>query len=77
MNRSTLRRIEAGETSGDMEIMERLLGYLGYALEALERSSLDERLKRQAAHEQNPERRSILAASRVLTMSLGLTSPRS
>ena len=36
VNRSTLRRIESGQTSGDIRIMERLLNHLGYELEALE-----------------------------------------
>ncbi|MEJ6846701.1 helix-turn-helix domain-containing protein [Sinorhizobium fredii] len=70
VNRSTLRRIETGETSGDIEIMERLLGYLGYELEALERSSLEERLRQQAEMEHNPDRRSQLAASRILSLSM-------
>ena len=30
VNRSTLRRIESGQTSGDIRIMERLLNHLGY-----------------------------------------------
>ena len=33
VNRSTLRRIEAGQTSGDIRIIERLLNRLGYELE--------------------------------------------
>jgi transcriptional regulator with XRE-family HTH domain len=36
VNRSTLRRIESGQTSGDIRIIERLLNCLGYELEALE-----------------------------------------
>ena len=76
VNRSTLRRIEAGDTPGDMDIMEKLLSYLGYELEALERASLEERLRAQAREETNPEKRSALAASRILTMNLLLTSAR-
>jgi transcriptional regulator with XRE-family HTH domain len=36
VNRSTLRGIERGEKPGDMDIMERLLGVLGYELDAIE-----------------------------------------
>ncbi|MCL4743871.1 MAG: helix-turn-helix domain-containing protein [Burkholderiaceae bacterium] len=36
VNRSTLRRIEAGKTSADIEMMERVLSYLGYELEAID-----------------------------------------
>lgn len=70
VNRNTLRRIESGETSADMETMERLLNYLGYELEALEQGGLQERLKRQAEIESNPDRRSRLAVTRVLTIDL-------
>lgn len=51
VNRSTLRRIEAGKTSGDIATMERVLEYLGYELEALDREgqrvSLEELRARQ------------------------------
>lgn len=51
VNRSTLRRIEAGKTSGDIATMERVLEYLGYELEALDREgqrvSLEELQARQ------------------------------
>jgi transcriptional regulator with XRE-family HTH domain len=49
VNRSTLRRIEAGQTAGDVEILERVLGYLGYELEALDRDEITEHRKTQAA----------------------------
>lgn len=67
VNRSTLRRIEDGRTAGDIETMERVLDYLGYELEALERESQH---ARKAELERNPGRRSELAAHRVLTMRL-------
>jgi transcriptional regulator with XRE-family HTH domain len=73
VNRSTLRRIENGDTSADMDIMERLLAYLGYELEALERASVEQRLRAQREAEENPERRSQLAASRVLMLNLTCT----
>jgi transcriptional regulator with XRE-family HTH domain len=73
VNRSTLRRIETGGTSGDIETMEKLLHYLGYELEALSAAGVEERIRRQQIEEENPERRAILAASRVLSMGLKLT----
>jgi transcriptional regulator with XRE-family HTH domain len=39
VNRSTLRAIEAGRTTGDILTIERLLEALDYELEALERPS--------------------------------------
>jgi transcriptional regulator with XRE-family HTH domain len=39
VNRSTLRSIEAGLTTGDIIVIERLLDALGYELEALNRAS--------------------------------------
>jgi transcriptional regulator with XRE-family HTH domain len=45
VNRSTLRRIEAGLTSGDMETVEKVLNYLGYELEALDRAYIEEHRK--------------------------------
>lgn len=73
VNRNTLRRIEAGKTSAEIDTMERILDYLGYELEAMEQVSREERLKRQAAIETNPDRRSKLAVTRILSMDL-LTS---
>ena len=35
VNRATLRRLEAGETSGGVDVLERLLNCLGYELEAM------------------------------------------
>lgn len=61
VNRSTLRRIEAGKTSGDIDTMERVLDYLGYELEALDREgqrvSLEELQARRNAHESQPVNR--------------------
>lgn len=48
VNRSTLRRIEAGSTPGDMDTVERVLGFLGYELEALDRNFIDDHRKMQA-----------------------------
>jgi transcriptional regulator with XRE-family HTH domain len=66
VNRSTLRRIETGETSGDLACMERLFYYLGYELEALERTSIKERLKQQMAIETNPTKLAALSIRKVM-----------
>ena len=44
VNRSTLRAIEAGNTTGDIVTIERLLEALGYELEALESQVRDEQM---------------------------------
>lgn len=74
--RSTLRRIEEGATSADMRTMEKLLSYLGYELEALERATPAERLRLQSSLEQNDARRAMLEAKRLLAMDFGLLSRR-
>jgi transcriptional regulator with XRE-family HTH domain len=76
VHRATLRRIEEGATSGDMETMERLLNYLGYELEALQRSTPAERLRLQSRLEDNASRRAVLEAKRLLVMDFGLLSRR-
>lgn len=70
VNRSTLRRIEDGTARGDIDIMERLLKYLGYELEAMSAVSIEERIRAQAALESNPDKRAELAAQRLLSMSV-------
>jgi transcriptional regulator with XRE-family HTH domain len=70
VNRSTLRRIEEGTARGDIDIMERLLRYLGYELEAIATSSREALLKKRAADAKDPAERSKLAASRLLAISL-------
>jgi transcriptional regulator with XRE-family HTH domain len=57
VNRSTLRKIEAGETVGDIAIMESLLDFLGYELEAIQKGVA-------------VENRSRVAASRILSIDL-------
>lgn len=67
VNRSTLRRIESGKTSGDIQTMERVLGYLGYELEALEREGQQ---ARREEIERDPTQRSRLAARRIMDIRL-------
>jgi transcriptional regulator with XRE-family HTH domain len=69
VNRSTLRRIEEGTARGDIDIVEKLLNYLGYELEAETAASRDELLKRRAAETADPSMRSRLAVSRLLGLS--------
>jgi transcriptional regulator with XRE-family HTH domain len=68
VNRSTLRKLENGETRGGIDLIEVLLDYLGYELDALEKDS------KAQAHPQYKgiapqSRRSKLAATRILRMS--------
>lgn len=74
VHRATLRRIEDGSTSSDIDTMERLLNYLGYELEALERTSMTDRLRLQSQLEENAARRAHLDAKRLLSMDFGLLS---
>lgn len=69
VNRSTLRRIEEGTARGDIDIVEKLLNYLGYELEAETAASRDELLKRRAQEAVDPSMRSRLAMSRLLGLS--------
>lgn len=74
MCRSTLRRIENGQTSGDMAVMERIFDCLGYELEAMEKITVSERKRRLAEiEEMSTPNRSKLAARRILLMSTALT----
>lgn len=68
VSRSTLRKIEAGETSGDIKVLETLLGYLGYELEAINVGTPKERGTRPDST--LSDRRSRLAAARILTINL-------
>jgi DNA-binding XRE family transcriptional regulator len=68
INRATLRRIEDGIVKGDFIVVARSLKLLGYDLEAYCEASLDERLRRAAAIEADPVKRSRLAYRRLLVM---------
>ena len=70
VNRSTLRRIESGQTSGDIRIIERLLNRLGYELEALEEvnAAQTRRMRDEAAAD--PEQQDRSRMSRVLSWGL-------
>jgi transcriptional regulator with XRE-family HTH domain len=68
VNRSTLRRIEAGQADGDMKVMERILQYLGHELDAVPSGTIHDRLIYQAQIEIDPNKRSKIALNRLLTM---------
>jgi len=65
VNRSTLRRIEAGKTAGEIDTIERVLGFLGYELEALDKEG-------QRAHRppREPEKKELTPKLRLLTLRL-------
>lgn len=67
INRATLRRIEKGRTPGDIDMIERVLDYLGYDLEALQRTP--ERTRR-FDPEQDQRVRLQLVAHRILSIRL-------
>lgn len=67
INRATLRRIEKGRTPGDIDMIERVLDYLGYDLEAMQRTP--DRPVRQSP-EQEQRVRLQLVAHKVLSIRL-------
>ncbi len=72
VNRNTLRRIEAGDTTGGVGILESVLWALGYELEALASPVNCLRLQDSASLECKPSRRAKLAQQRVLAMPISL-----
>lgn len=72
VNRNTLRRIEAGDTTGGVGILESVLWALGYELEALAAPVHGSRLLANAPCDGNPARRARLAQQRVLAMPISL-----
>jgi transcriptional regulator with XRE-family HTH domain len=67
INRATLRRIEKGRTPGDIDMIERVLDYLGYDLEALQRTQ-ERRVRFDPEHDQRV--RLQLLAHRILSIRL-------
>ena len=68
ISRSTLRKIEAGESTGDIAVVETLLAYLGYELEAIHKGMP---ISRGGTYDPfKRDRRSRMAAARVLTIGL-------
>lgn len=70
VNRSTLRRIEEGPGSGDIDTIERLFNYLGYELDVLASMTQEQRLKKQhQAPADDPNKVSKAAKNRLLGLS--------
>jgi transcriptional regulator with XRE-family HTH domain len=67
VNRSTLRRVEAGKTSGDIAMIEKVLHFLGYELDAIQAEAKKALI---GELERDPFKRSQLAAQRVLAAKL-------
>lgn len=70
INRSTLRNIENGSLIADIDVMEKLLGFFGYDLEAIYRGTTPGNLRNASEGKLTPERRSRLAAAKVLAFRL-------
>jgi len=70
MNRTTLRKMELGEARCDSHTLERLLGFLGYEVEAIQKIYSDEELGHSAIEAIDSARRSRLAAVKILTLNL-------
>lgn len=70
VNRGTLRRIEDGSTTGDIETVEKVLNFLGYELDAMEAIPEADRLKKQAEMVADPGTQSRLSAARILALRL-------
>lgn len=68
VNRSTLRRIEEGTARGDIDVIERLLGYMGYELEALDQQANAKNKQAMTELENDPVYRSAQAMSKLLQM---------
>lgn len=66
VNRTTLRRIENKQARGDIDVIEKLLDFLGYELEAIHRDALEEIRKRMAKAADDPLERSRVAASKLI-----------
>jgi len=70
INRTTLRKIELGEAKCDIHTLERLLAYLGYEVEAIQKTYKDEELGQASIEAIDSDRRSRLAAVKILTLNL-------
>ena len=68
VNRSTLRRVEEGKAHGDVVMLEKLLGVLGYELEVLQLSNVEAWRFQHVAAADDPAYRSRAAAHYLLTV---------
>lgn len=66
VNRRTLRKLEKGIVVGNIELIEKLLNFFGYELEAIRKDSIEERRRREELLSLEPGYRSKQAVSRIL-----------
>lgn len=66
VNRTTLRRLESKKARGDIDVIERLLDFLGYELEAIHRDALEEACRREKAAAGDPTQLSRISANKLL-----------
>ncbi len=76
VNRSTLRRIEAGDTSADVVLLERILRTFGYELEAMEASAWAARTLSLTSMNTTSDRRAKVAKQRLRVLPVGLLTVR-
>lgn len=65
VNRTTLRRLEEGSVRGDVDMVERLLNYLGYEMEAMLSETVARLREITEKKMADPEFRSRVAVSRL------------
>jgi|GEM_PF-6008642 len=70
INRTTLRKMELGEARCDIATLEKVLAYLGYEVEAIQKIYDEQALGQPAIEAIDSARRSRLAAVKILTLSL-------
>ncbi len=67
VNRKTLRSLENGSTTGEIDLIEKLLGFFGYELEAIAVESIEEKRRQEELMTLDPHVRFKRAISRLLT----------
>ncbi len=71
VNRSTLRRIEEGMARGDIDVIGRLLDYMGYGLDMYTVESIKKKKLMSLQEAADPVRKSRDAMSRLLGLQFG------
>jgi transcriptional regulator with XRE-family HTH domain len=68
VGRSALRRLEGGGAPGGIDVIEKLLHYLGYELDAIPRDAVSNILREQKSREVDKKHLSRIAAQRLIQM---------
>ncbi|CAA2141515.1 helix-turn-helix domain-containing protein [Hyphomicrobium sp. ghe19] len=68
VGRSALRRLEGGGAPGGIDVIEKLLHYLGYELDAIQRDDLASVLNEQRSREVDKKQLSRIASHRLLKL---------